>query len=55
VALAVGVYYKDIKEINPHLSDENVPARIHSLNLPRGTLERFMAFYSAWKKGLETK
>ena len=40
VARAVGVYYKDIKEINPHLSDENVPAGIHSLNLPRGKIGR---------------
>jgi membrane-bound lytic murein transglycosylase D len=55
VARAVGSYYKEMKEMNPHLSEENIPTGVHSLNLPPGTSERFWAFYSAWKKGLEAR
>ncbi len=55
VAQAVGSYYKEIKEMNPHLSEENIPAGVHFLNLPPGTSERFWAFYSTWKKGLEQR
>ncbi len=50
VGRAVGVYYKEIKELNPHFSEENIPAGIHFINLPAGTSERFWTFYSAWKK-----
>jgi len=54
-ARAVGIYYKEIREMNPHLSEENVPAGVHYLNLPLGTSERFWGFYAAWKKGSEAK
>jgi hypothetical protein len=55
VARAIGSYYKEMKEMNPHLSEENIPTGVHSLNLPPGTSERFWAFHSAWKKGLEAR
>ncbi len=55
VARAVGSYYKQIREINPHLSEENIPPGVHILNLPPGTTGRFKEFYSEWKKGLEGK
>ena len=55
VARALGFFYKEIKEMNPHLSDTAVPPGIHFLNLPPGSTERFRAFFSDWKKGLEAK
>ena len=54
-AKAVGIYYKEIKEMNPHLSEDNVPAGVHYLYLPLGTSERFWTFYAAWKKGSEAR
>jgi len=51
IARAVGVYYKDIKELNLHFSEENIPTGTHFLNLPPGTSERFWRFFSAWKRG----
>jgi membrane-bound lytic murein transglycosylase D len=55
VARAVGSFYKEIREMNPHFSEETIPSGIHFLNLPPGTSERFWAFFSAWKKELERK
>ena len=55
VARAVGSYYKEIKDMNPHFSEENMPAGIHFLNLPTRTSGQFWEFYSAWKKGLEPR
>ena len=55
VGKAIGVYYKVIKEMNPHFSEEYVPAGIQYLNLPPGTSERFWTFYSGWKKAPEPK
>jgi len=50
VARALGFFYKEIKEMNPHLSDGVIPPGIHFLNLPPGTSEKFLAFFSNWKK-----
>jgi membrane-bound lytic murein transglycosylase D len=55
VARATGLFYKEFKEMNPHLFEENIPPGIHVLNLPRGTSEKFWAFLSAWKKKMEGK
>jgi hypothetical protein len=55
VARAVGSYYKEVKEMNPHLSEENIPPGLHFLNLPPGTSGRFREFYSVWEKGLKDK
>jgi membrane-bound lytic murein transglycosylase D len=55
VARATGLFYKEVKEMNPHLFEENIPPGIHVLNLPRGTSEKFWAFLSAWKKEMEGK
>jgi hypothetical protein len=50
VAKAIGFFYKEIKEMNPHLFEETIPPGIHFLNLPPGTSEKFWVFFSAWKK-----
>ena len=55
VARATGFYYKEIKEINPHLFEETVPPGVHFLNLPPGTSEKFWAFFSAWKKAVNNR
>lgn len=55
VARAVGIFYKEIKEMNLHFSAETIPAGIHSLNLPPGTFNQFLSFFTMWKKGLERK
>ena len=53
VARAIGSYYKEVKEMNLHLSEETIPAGIHFLNLPPGTSDRFWTFFSTWKKSLK--
>ncbi|MEW6377195.1 MAG: lytic transglycosylase domain-containing protein [Thermodesulfobacteriota bacterium] len=55
VSRALGFFYKEIKELNPHFFDEAIPAGIHFLNLPLGTSERFWTFFSIWKKELECR
>ena len=55
IARAVGFFYKEIKEMNPQLSEETIPPGTHVLNLPPGTSERFWGFFFAWKKELESK
>jgi hypothetical protein len=50
VAKALGYFYKEIREMNPHLSEGAIPPGIHFLNLPPGTTEKFWAFFSKWKK-----
>ena len=50
VAKAVGFFYKEIKELNLHLFEENIPPGIHFLNLPPRTSEKFWAFFLVWKK-----
>jgi hypothetical protein len=55
VARAVGFFYKEIKEMNPQLSEETIPPGTHVLNLPPGTSERFWDFFFAWKKERESK
>jgi membrane-bound lytic murein transglycosylase D len=55
VAHAIGFYYKEIKELNPHLSEESIPPGTHFLNLPPGASAAFWAFFSTWKKELECK
>lgn len=55
VAKATGFFYKEIKEMNPHLFEETIPPGIHFLNLPPGTSEKFWAFFSVWQKGMEGK
>jgi membrane-bound lytic murein transglycosylase D len=55
VAKATGFFYKEIKEMNPHLFEETIPPGIHFLNLPPETSEKFWVFFSTWKKGMEGK
>lgn len=55
VAHAIGFYYKEIKELNPHFSEEAIPPGIHFLNLPPGTSGTFWVFFSTRKKELECK
>jgi len=50
VAKATGLFYKEIKELNPHFFEETIPPGIHFLNLPPGTSEKFLAFLSVWKQ-----
>lgn len=55
VARATGFFYKTIKEMNPHLSEESIPPGIHFLNLPPGTSAQFLDFFSNWKREPENK
>lgn len=55
VARAVGSYYKEIKEMNLHLSEETIPVGAQFLNLPQGTSERFWNFFNPWRKDPESK
>ena len=55
VARAIGSHYKEIKEMNPHLFEETIPPGTHFLNLPPGTSERFLVFFSAWKREMVGK
>ncbi len=53
IARATGFFYKEIKEMNPHFFEDTIPPGIHFLNLPPGTSERFLVYFSAWKKEME--
>lgn len=55
VSRAVGYFYKDIKELNPHFSEEAIPPGIQFVNLPPGTSVPFWTFFSAWKTEMEGK
>jgi membrane-bound lytic murein transglycosylase D len=55
VARAIGCFYKEIKEMNPHFFDEAIPPGIHFINIPPGTSEKFWIFFSAWKRDKENK
>jgi len=55
IARGLGVFYKEVKELNLHFSEENIPPGTHSLNLPPGTSQRFWAFFSGWKRVSEGK
>jgi hypothetical protein len=55
IARALRVFYRDLKELNLHFSEENIPAGIHFVNLPPGTAERFRGFLSTWKTGSEKR
>jgi soluble lytic murein transglycosylase-like protein len=55
IARAIGFFYKEIKELNPHLFEDAIPPGIHFVNLPPGTSGRFRIFFSAWKKEMEGK
>jgi hypothetical protein len=55
VSRAVGCFYKDIKELNPHFSEEAIPPGIQFVNLPPGTSVPFWTFFSAWKTEMEGK
>ena len=50
VASATGVYYKDIKEMNLHLTGEVIPSGVQALNLPHGSSETFWTFFKEWKR-----
>jgi len=49
IAVAIGSSYKEIKETNLHLSGETIPVGTHFLNLPPGTVQTFLGFFSYWK------
>ena len=49
IAVAMGSSYKDIKEMNLHLSGEIIPVGTHFINLPPGTTEKFCDFFARWK------
>jgi peptidoglycan lytic transglycosylase D len=55
VSRAVGCFYKEIKELNPHFSEEAIPPGIQFVNLPPGTSVPFWTFFSAWKTEMEGK
>jgi hypothetical protein len=55
VARAIGFFYKEIRELNPHFSEETIPPGIRFINLPLGTSEKFKTFFSNRKKETEGK
>jgi membrane-bound lytic murein transglycosylase D len=55
VAKAVGSFYKTIKEMNLHLSEEAIPPGTPFLNLPAGTSKQFWDFFTLWKREAESK
>ncbi|OGP55380.1 MAG: hypothetical protein A2162_11710 [Deltaproteobacteria bacterium RBG_13_52_11b] len=55
MAAAMGRYYKELKEMNPHFSGESIPAGTHFLNLPFGTSELFWTFFNNWKKDFNSR
>jgi len=55
VSRALGCFYKEIKELNPHFSEEAIPPGIQFLNLPPGTSVSFWTFFFAWKTEMEGK
>ncbi|MCX8116680.1 MAG: transglycosylase SLT domain-containing protein [Desulfobacterota bacterium] len=55
VAKAIGASYKEVKEMNLHFSAESIPTGHHFLNLPQGTSERFLGFFSQWQKEVQRK
>ncbi len=50
VARAIGFFYKEVRELNPHFSEETIPPGIRFINLPLGTSEKFRTFFSDWDK-----
>jgi hypothetical protein len=52
VSGALGIYYKEMREMNPHLLEEMIPPGVHYLNLPPGTSEKFWAFLAIWESDL---
>jgi membrane-bound lytic murein transglycosylase D len=55
VAKAVGSFYKTIREMNNHFSEETIPPGTHFLNLPAGTSKQFWDFFVPWKREAESK
>lgn len=55
VARATGSYYKEIKELNLHFSEDVIPTGTQFINLPPGTSERFLRFFSTWRSETEKK
>jgi len=55
VAKAVGSFYKTIREMNLHLSEEAIPPGTHFLNLPIGTSKQFWDFFTLWNREAESK
>jgi hypothetical protein len=55
IATGMGLYYKDLKEMNLHLPGESIPAGTHFLNLPFGTAERFWTFFNDWIRDCNCK
>lgn len=53
ISKALGYFYKEIKELNPHLSEETIPPGIQFLNLPPGSSVSFWTFFSAWVREKE--
>jgi membrane-bound lytic murein transglycosylase D len=50
-AAALDLTYKEIREMNPHFSEESIPAGTHVINLPKGKSERFRTFLASRKNG----
>ena len=49
IAVGIGSSYKEIKEMNLHLSGETIPVGTHFINLPPGTTQKFWDFFARWK------
>lgn len=55
ISRALGYFYKEIKELNPHFSEEAVPSGTHFLNLPPGSSASFWSFFGKRMKEKEVK
>jgi len=55
IARAIGCFYKEVKELNPHFSEEAIPPGTQFINLPPGTAASFWTFFLAWKAETEGK
>lgn len=53
VAKAIGCYYKELKELNPHIQNESIPSGMHFINIPAGKLEKFLDFLCSWKREIK--
>ncbi|MBI3015988.1 MAG: transglycosylase SLT domain-containing protein [Candidatus Tectomicrobia bacterium] len=48
IAEAAGSYYREIRRLNPELSQDSLPPGTHKVNIPKGSTSFFAANFKAW-------